>query len=193
MDFPEHLLNLVFLPLLGGYWFYQHFNGTRFQAHRISGQRLIFHAAVYGLLCLIGARTVTMVAESLRPKAPAPTAHISCHEHSTFALTALAPDHVCVDLPRSRTPPLLQKKISAGIDQQFPADELIEPPFGFSYPLWSDVWRLILMPAAAVVLLIGLIITWWRLVEWVKKSQEFHRAFNDLKRTRTQLDAKKLP
>lgn len=52
--------NLLFLPLLGGYVFYTRFNGTAYHAARCSGQRLIFHAAAYGLIFLVVARIAVL-------------------------------------------------------------------------------------------------------------------------------------
>ena len=46
--------NVLLLPLLGGYIFLTHWNRTRFNTKRYSGERLLFHAAIAGvvLLCL---------------------------------------------------------------------------------------------------------------------------------------------
>jgi len=42
--------NVLLLPLLGGYLFLTHWNRTRFDTKRYSGERLIFHAAVAGVV-----------------------------------------------------------------------------------------------------------------------------------------------
>jgi len=44
--------NVLLLPLLGGYIFLTNWNRTRFTTKRYSGERLIFHAAVAGVLFL---------------------------------------------------------------------------------------------------------------------------------------------
>ncbi|HEY4749700.1 MAG TPA: hypothetical protein VIH60_04870 [Steroidobacteraceae bacterium] len=51
-------LNLLFLPLLGGYLFYTRCYLTAYQARRCDGHRLIFHAAAIGLLFLLLARLI---------------------------------------------------------------------------------------------------------------------------------------
>jgi hypothetical protein len=53
-------LNLLFLPLLGGFVFYVKWNVTRYQAARCLGQRLLFTSAAFGLLLLIVARLVVI-------------------------------------------------------------------------------------------------------------------------------------
>lgn len=45
--------NVLLLPLLGGYIFITNWNRTRFTSKRYSGERLIFHAAIAGVLFLI--------------------------------------------------------------------------------------------------------------------------------------------
>jgi len=56
---------LLFLPLLGGYVFYCKWNGLKFYAARCSGQRIIFHAAVFGLVFLVAARLLVMATPKL--------------------------------------------------------------------------------------------------------------------------------
>jgi hypothetical protein len=56
--------NLLFLPLLGGYLFLYFFNVTRPFIERLTGPRLVFHAATAGLLLLLAARGVTLLAET---------------------------------------------------------------------------------------------------------------------------------
>jgi len=53
-------LNLLFLPLLGGYIFYTHSNITAYAALRASSEHLIFGAASWGLALLIIARIVVL-------------------------------------------------------------------------------------------------------------------------------------
>jgi hypothetical protein len=45
--------NVLLLPLLGGYVFLTHWNHTRFDTKRYSGERLIFHSAIAGVVFLI--------------------------------------------------------------------------------------------------------------------------------------------
>jgi hypothetical protein len=44
--------NVLLLPLLGGYLFITHWNRTRFHTKRYSGERLIFHSAIAGVVFL---------------------------------------------------------------------------------------------------------------------------------------------
>jgi hypothetical protein len=53
--------SLVFLPILGGYLFFTHFNGTRYRASSFPAQRLIFPAAAYGLVFLAIARAIELL------------------------------------------------------------------------------------------------------------------------------------
>jgi len=53
-------LNLLFLPLLGGYIFYSKWHATKFYAARCTGERILFHAAAFGLLFLVLARVFVM-------------------------------------------------------------------------------------------------------------------------------------
>lgn len=45
--------NVLLLPLLGGYIFISHWNITRFTARRYSGERLLIHSALAGLIFLL--------------------------------------------------------------------------------------------------------------------------------------------
>ena len=45
--------NVLLLPLLGGYVFITYWNYTRFSSRRYSGERLLFHAALAGVVLLI--------------------------------------------------------------------------------------------------------------------------------------------
>lgn len=58
-------LNILLLPLLGGYAFYLKFNGTAYHAARCSSQRLIFSSAIFGLVLLLIARLIFVLAEAL--------------------------------------------------------------------------------------------------------------------------------
>lgn len=59
--------NLLLLPLLGGYVFISHWNRTRFDARRYSGERLLFHSAIAGAWFLFGAFIVTAIVTRLSP------------------------------------------------------------------------------------------------------------------------------
>lgn len=59
--------NLFLLPLLGGYIFVAHWNGTRFTTPRYSGERLIFRAAIAGVVFLILAFTIVQLILALQP------------------------------------------------------------------------------------------------------------------------------
>lgn len=56
-------LNVLVLPLLGGYFFYFTFHGTAYHARRCSGQRLLFNSAIVGVALLVAARVLTLVIE----------------------------------------------------------------------------------------------------------------------------------
>lgn len=58
-------LNLLFLPLLGGYLFYTRWNFTKYTARRCGRERLFFHAAAFGLCLLLVARIVVLGARTL--------------------------------------------------------------------------------------------------------------------------------
>jgi hypothetical protein len=51
--------NVLLLPLLGGYLFISHWNYTRFDAIRYSGERLLFHSATAGIIFLTLALGIT--------------------------------------------------------------------------------------------------------------------------------------
>lgn len=59
--------NVLLLPLLGGYVFISHWNHTRFDARRYSGERLIFHAAIAGAVFLGVAFVVTRMVILWKP------------------------------------------------------------------------------------------------------------------------------
>lgn len=58
-------LNLLFLPLLGGFVFYMKWNFTRYHAARCVGQRLLFTSAAFGLGLLVLSRSLVMATEGL--------------------------------------------------------------------------------------------------------------------------------
>jgi hypothetical protein len=45
--------NTLLLPLLGGFIFVNHWNPTRFDSRRYSGERLLLHSAIAGVIFLI--------------------------------------------------------------------------------------------------------------------------------------------
>ena len=57
-------LDLIFLPLLGGYLFFTHFHGTRYRASGFPAQRLIFPSATLGLMFLIAAKLIELMVDS---------------------------------------------------------------------------------------------------------------------------------
>jgi hypothetical protein len=77
--------NVLLLPLLGGYVFIKYWNKTRFDASRYSGERLLFHAALAGVVFLVMAFAVTtavtlwkpLLAEWWRSRIPFPYAGTS--------------------------------------------------------------------------------------------------------------------
>lgn len=60
----SEILNLVVLPLLGGYIFYSKFHGTSFAANRAAGQRLVYSSSAVGVLLLIAARLIDKALET---------------------------------------------------------------------------------------------------------------------------------
>lgn len=58
-------LNVLLLPLLGGYFFYLTFHGTQYYARRCSGQRLLFNSAIVGVALLVIARLAALSIEKL--------------------------------------------------------------------------------------------------------------------------------
>jgi hypothetical protein len=57
-------INLLLLPLLGGYWFLYKFVGTHYRAERLTPQRLIFHAGLFALFLVAVARSLIYTADS---------------------------------------------------------------------------------------------------------------------------------
>jgi hypothetical protein len=60
--------NVLILPLLGGYFFISYWNYTRFDSHRYSGERLIFHSAAAGVIFLILSFCITHSIVGLWPE-----------------------------------------------------------------------------------------------------------------------------
>jgi hypothetical protein len=61
-------INLIVLPILGGYWFQYKFNLTHYRAERLTPQRLLFHAGLYALGLVTVARLMVFVADlSVQP------------------------------------------------------------------------------------------------------------------------------
>jgi hypothetical protein len=57
-------INLLVLPILGGYWFQYKFVGTHYRAERLPPQRLVFHAAMFAILLFGAARLLVDLANS---------------------------------------------------------------------------------------------------------------------------------
>jgi hypothetical protein len=57
-------INLLVLPILGGYWFQYKFIGTHYRAERLTPQRLVFHAAFYAFGLVVVARGLVFAADS---------------------------------------------------------------------------------------------------------------------------------
>lgn len=60
-------INLLVLPILGGYWFQYKFYGTHYRAERLTPQRLAFHAGLYALGLLIVAKLLVFVGDTPGP------------------------------------------------------------------------------------------------------------------------------
>ena len=63
--------NVLLLPLLGGYVFITNWNYTRFSARRYSGERLLIHAALAGVVLLVCSYTVVLLISSRWPQVAA--------------------------------------------------------------------------------------------------------------------------
>jgi len=59
--------NALLLPLLGGYIFITHWNRTRFNTKRYSGERLLFHSAAAGVVFLVLSYLVVLAIRSASP------------------------------------------------------------------------------------------------------------------------------
>ena len=60
-------LGILLLPAVGGYWFLNHWNYTRYQAVRDSGYHILFRAALFGILLYCAARGITLLLDSFYP------------------------------------------------------------------------------------------------------------------------------
>jgi hypothetical protein len=60
--------NLLFIPLLGGYWFAHHWYSSKFRAHRMDGYRLLLDSAVYGVFFAAIARCLVFAVALLNAK-----------------------------------------------------------------------------------------------------------------------------
>lgn len=60
-------LGLLLIPSLGGYWFLQHANFTRFEIYRLSGYHLLFRSALAGILLASSAHLITLIIDALVP------------------------------------------------------------------------------------------------------------------------------
>lgn len=61
----SEFLNLLILPLLGGYVFFSRLHWTSFAAKKIEGQRLVYCSSVLGVLLILAARAVELGIEAL--------------------------------------------------------------------------------------------------------------------------------
>lgn len=61
----EFALNLLVIPLIGGYWFMHRTHFTRFRAKGLSNYRLLLEAAMWGLFALIGSYSIARVLDAL--------------------------------------------------------------------------------------------------------------------------------
>ena len=61
-------LGLLLIPSLGGYWFLQHANFTRFEIYRLSGYHLLFRSALAGILLASFAHSITLLIDALVPQ-----------------------------------------------------------------------------------------------------------------------------
>jgi hypothetical protein len=64
------ILNVVVLPLLGGYIFYSKFHLTSFAAARAEGQRLIYSSSAIGVILLVTARLIDLFLDATQASEP---------------------------------------------------------------------------------------------------------------------------
>lgn len=62
-------LNILILPLLGGYFFVTHWNRTKHRVRRQNGRRLAFESAFYGVFLLILSFALVLTVETYAPAA----------------------------------------------------------------------------------------------------------------------------
>ena len=81
--------NVLLLPLLGGYIFITYWNRTRFDAKRYSGERLLLHAALAGVVLLVISYAIVRAIGLSRPELYWAWHSLVPFEHSGSSLGAL--------------------------------------------------------------------------------------------------------
>jgi Family of unknown function (DUF6338) len=81
--------NVLLLPLIGGYIFISYWNRTRFDAKRYSGERLLLHAALAGVVLLVVAYAIVRLLVWWRPGAYDVWHSLVPYAHSGTSLLAL--------------------------------------------------------------------------------------------------------
>ncbi len=61
-------LGLLLIPSLGGYWFLQRANFTRFEIYRLSGYHLLFRSALAGIILASFAHPIALFIDALVPQ-----------------------------------------------------------------------------------------------------------------------------
>ena len=61
-------LGLLLIPSLGGYWFLQRANFTRFEIYRLSGYHLLFRSALAGIVLGSLAHLITLLLNDIEPQ-----------------------------------------------------------------------------------------------------------------------------
>ena len=61
-------LGLLLIPSLGGYWFLQHANFTRYEIHRLSGYHLLFRSAMAGIVLAAFAHAFVLIVNQFVPE-----------------------------------------------------------------------------------------------------------------------------
>lgn len=61
-------LGLLLIPSLGGYWFLQRANFTRFEIYRLSGYHLLFRSALAGMVLGSLAHFITLLLNDIEPR-----------------------------------------------------------------------------------------------------------------------------
>lgn len=96
-------LNLLFLPLLGGFLLYTRWNFVAFFAERCSGYRLLFTSATVGLLLLIAGRLAVLANTFLVIPCQASLVRWNhCAILSSIAITLVALLLLLIDCKRDR-------------------------------------------------------------------------------------------
>jgi hypothetical protein len=81
--------NVLLLPLIGGYIFISYWNRTRFDAKRYSGERLLLHAALAGVVLLVVSYSIVRLIVWCWPEAYDGWHRLVPYEHSGTSLGAL--------------------------------------------------------------------------------------------------------